>query len=76
MGRSVLYLIAYVPLLIITLIFSYMGYLHMVKKYRRIFFKTLRKEGVPRKTAKALCNKIRTLKLRDFLKYGNMRSTW
>ena len=76
MGRLVLYLIAYVPLLIITLIFSYIGYLHMAKKYKRIFYKTLRKEGVPRKTAKALCNKIRILRLLNFLKYRNIKSMW
>jgi len=74
MGRLVLYLIAYIPLFIISLIFSYVGYLHMVKRYKRIFYKTLRKEGVPRKTAKALCKNLRVLKLREIIKYENMRS--
>ncbi len=74
MKRTLLYLMAYIPLLIITLIFSYIGYLHMAKKYKRIFYKTLIKEGVPRKSAKILSNQIKILKLREFIKYGNMRS--
>jgi len=73
---SILYLIAYVPLLIISLIFAYLGYQWKVKKYRRIFMKTLRKEGVPRRVAKSLAGEIKVLHLRDFLKYENMRSIW
>ncbi len=74
MGRLVLYLTAYIPLLIITIIFSYVGYLHKAKKYKRIFYKTLRKEGVPRKAAKVLSAQIKILKFREILKYGNIRS--
>jgi len=75
MARSpLLYLIAYVPLLIISLAFTYLGYQWKLKRYRRIFLKTLKREGVPRKIAKSLAKEIRVLRLKDFLKYENMRS--
>ncbi len=72
----IVYLLAYLPILIIFIVLSYLGYEWRVKKYKRIFFKTLRKEGIPRKIAHSLVKEIKILKLRDFLKNENMRNIW
>jgi len=74
MRSPIPYLIAYIPLLIISLIFGYLGYLHKIKRYRRIFLRTLRKQGVPRRTARELCRHIKIISIKEFLKFGNMRS--
>jgi len=47
-----------------------------MKKFKRIFFKTLRREGLSRKMAYALVKEIKILRLRDFFRNGNMRSIW
>ncbi len=74
MRSPILYLIAYIPLLIISILFAYFGYLWKIKRYRRIFFKTLRKEGVPRKIAKVLAKQVKVISIKEFLKLGNMRN--
>ncbi|GEM_PF-3560699 len=66
MRRSSLpYALAFGVLILLKLIFSYFSYRRSVKKYRRIFRRTLIREGVPRKMANELSESIKTIRLRD-----------
>ncbi len=74
MSRLILLFVAYFPIIIFELIVAYLKYLLSVKKYRRRFFVTLRKNGLPRRVAKELVKEMKYMRLRDFLRYGNMRN--
>jgi len=75
MGRKFIpYLLAYVPLLAIYILFLFVKYQLKVRKYRKIIFRTMRKEGIPKKMAKSLVSNIKIIKIRDLLKYGNMKN--
>ncbi len=76
MRSAIPYLLAYLPLFIISILLSYLRYQWKMKKYKRIFFKTLRREGLSHKMAYALVKEIKILRLRDFFRNGNMRSIW
>ncbi len=67
-------LLGYIPLLIIDVIFAYFHYLRVVRRYRRILYRTLVKGGVPRRRAREFSRKISTLKLRELLRFANMRN--
>ncbi len=67
MNKSTIYLISYVPLIIITIIFSYLKYKRKVKKYTKMFRKTLIKEGVDRKIARQLSSNIKILNIREIM---------
>ncbi len=71
---NVLYLIAYLPIFILYILFAYLRYHWKIKRYKNIFAKTLKNEGVPRKIAKSLAKEINVLTLKDILKNGNMRN--
>ncbi|NPA74632.1 MAG: hypothetical protein GXO25_00950 [Euryarchaeota archaeon] len=74
MRAGILYALAYLPLLTISFFLSYANYKRRVKRYRKVFFKTLVSAGVPRDTAKSLTRMIKTLSLRDFIRHTNMRN--
>lgn len=74
MRNPILYLIAHIPIIILSLIFSYFSYRRKAKKYVKIFKKTLIKNGIQRKTAKKLSNEIKIMSLGDMLKLMQRKS--
>ncbi len=73
MRNPILYLIAHTPILILSLIFSYLSYRRKAKKYVRIFKRTLIKNGIPRNVASKLSSEIKILGIGEILKYQNFR---
>ena len=64
-----LYIIAYIPIALLYLLFSYMRYHRKAKKYIKIFRITLIKNSVPREIAKELSSEIKIIGIRDILKF-------
>lgn len=73
MRSGIIYVLAYLPVLILSLLFIYLSYKWRVKRYKKIFFKTLIKNGVPRKIAKSLSEEIKIIKVRDIINFDSMK---
>ena len=74
MRSGIIYVLAYLPVLILSLLFIYFSYKWRVKRYKKIFLKSLIKNGVPRKIAKTLSEEIKIIKVRDLLTFDSMKN--
>ncbi|AGB04819.1 hypothetical protein AciM339_0946 [Aciduliprofundum sp. MAR08-339] len=74
--REILLLIAYIPILVLSLIFSYFGYSLAIKRYRKEFYRALRRNGISRKIATRIVRELKFMTIKEFLRHGNMRNIW